>query len=221
MPKVKFESIIISESEYWIILNKPSGMITESNPYETALQDHLLDYLKKTKKSPFLGVVHRLDKVTSGLIIFAKKKSSLKVLNEMIAKRQIKKRYQAIVENKPESDSAILNNFIEKDLREKKAIVHSKKIKTSKEAKLKYSIHKKTPFGYLLNIDLFTGRFHQIRAQLAHINSPIIGDSKYGGKKHKAISSDKILLHAFQLSFPQNTIDLPRKIQIDIKLPND
>ena len=115
MPKIIFEKLIISESENWIILNKPSGMITESNPFEQALEDHLKTYLTKYKKNAFVGVVHRLDKVTSGLIIFAKKKSILKILNTMIANRQIKKAYQAIVEKKPNTDSATLVNQIEKD----------------------------------------------------------------------------------------------------------
>ena len=221
MPKVIFEKLIISESENWIILNKPSGMITESNPFEQALEDHLKTYLTNNKKNAFVGVVHRLDKVTSGLIIFAKKKSILKILNAMIANRQIKKAYQAIVERKPNNDSATLVNQIEKDIKSKKAIIHAKSSKNTKEAKLENSVNKKTHLGYLLNIDLYTGRFHQIRAQLAHIKSPIVGDSTYEGIKHKQVEKGRILLHANKLNFPKNEIGLPSQVHCAIDLPNE
>lgn len=221
MSKIIFEKLIISESENWIILNKPSGMITESNPFEQALEDHLKTYLIKNKKNAFVGVVHRLDKVTSGLIIFAKKKSILKTLNAMIANRQIKKAYQAIVERKPNNDSATLVNQIEKDIKSKKAIIHTKANKNTKEAKLKYSVHKKTHLGYLLNINLYTGRFHQIRAQLAYIKSPIIGDSTYEGTKHSQVPDGRILLHANKLSFPKNEIGLPSQVHCTMDIPNE
>ena len=216
---MNFKAIILLETEDWIILNKPSGMITESNPYEKSLQDHLFDYLKNTKKKPFVGVVHRLDKVTSGIIIFAKKKSILKVLNWMIEDRKIKKSYQAIVYNKPEKDSATLVDHLEKDQKAKRVIIRSEKTKNSKEAKLKYSLHKKSSYGYLLKIDLYTGRFHQIRAQLANINSPITGDHNYGGKRFDSIPANSILLHASKLQFPANTIGLPKSISSEIELP--
>lgn len=219
MQNINFKSLILMETEDWIILNKPSGMITESNPFEKSLQDHLFDYLKRVKKKPIVGVVHRLDKVTSGIIIFAKKKSILKVLNRMIEERKIKKSYQAIVYNKPEKDSDTLINHLEKDPKSKRAIIHSEKTKNSKEAKLKYSLHKKSSYGYLLKIDLYTGRFHQIRAQLSNINSPITGDHSYGGKRFDTIPSNSILLHACKLQFPENTIGLPKSISSEIELP--
>lgn len=221
MQKIIFESLILLETADWIILNKPSGMITESNPYEKGLQDHLYDYLKNTKTKPFIGVVHRLDKVTSGIIIFAKKKSILKILNSMIQDRKIKKSYQAIVFNKPIKDSDTLINHLEKDTKSKRAIIHSNKTNNTKEAKLKYSVHKKYSYGYLLRIDLFTGRYHQIRAQLANINSPITGDHSYGGTSFDTIPKNRILLHASKLQFPENTIGLPKHISSQIELPNE
>lgn len=219
MQSINFKSLILMETEDWIILNKPSGMIAESNPFEKSLQDHLFNYLKSTKKKPFVGVVHRLDKVTSGIIIYAKKKSILKVLNRMIEERKIKKSYQAIVYNKPEKDSDTLINHLEKEPKSKRAIIRSEKTKNSKESKLKYSLHKKSSYGYLLKIDLYTGRFHQIRAQLSNINSPITGDHSYGGKRFDTIPSNSILLHACKLQFPENTIGLPKSISSDIELP--
>ena len=108
-----------------------------------------------------------------------------------------------------------------KDIKSKKAIIHAKSSKNTKEAKLKYSVNKKTHLGYLLNIDLYTGRFHQIRAQLAHIKSPIVGDSTYEGIKHKQVEKGRILLHANKLSFPKNEIELPSQVHCAMDLPNE
>ena len=217
MVPTDIKKIILQESDNWIILNKPSGLITERNPYEESLEALLFNYLQQQKKNPFLGVVHRLDRVTSGLIIFAKKKSALKTLNQWIEKKQIKKVYRAIVEKQPELKAQTLEQYIIKDQKMKIARISDTKMPHSKNCKLHYRLIQSGPFGHQLEIQLFTGRFHQIRAQLSHINMPIVGDIKYGGKA--ITEKNKIYLHAYKLRFPENILNLPREISSEQDLP--
>ena len=218
MLSIDIQTVIVKETENWIILNKPAGLITERNPFEESLESILFDYLCSKKKKPFVGIVHRLDRVTSGLIIFAKKKSILKVLNAMLEKKQIRKVYRAITDIEPSEKSKTLDEFITKDQKLKQAFISSKKVPMSKSCKLHYRLIKNGPFGYQLEIQLFTGRFHQIRAQLSHHNMPIIGDTKYGGKAIQ--ETNKIYLHAYKLRFPKNTIDLPEEISVQQDIPS-
>ena len=216
MAPIDIKKIIIQESNSWIILNKPAGLITEQNPYEESLESILYTYLQNQKKNPFVGVVHRLDRVTSGLIIFAKKKSALKTLNSLIEHKQIKKTYKAVVEHQPLQKAQTLEQFIIKDQKMKIARVSDSKMPSSKSCKLHYRLIQSGTFGHQLEIQLYTGRFHQIRAQLSHIQMPIMGDLKYGGK---AITEmNKIYLHAYKLKFPENTLELPAEVSSEQEL---
>lgn len=190
---------ILFEDKDLIVINKPSGWITEKNPFEKSAESWVFDYLHKpNKKAPYLGVVHRLDKVTSGVLLFAKKKSILKGIQEQFANRSIQKTYWAWVEGVPKNNKMELINFISVNRKEKKAEIVAQQTKEAKNCSLKYEIIETKTQSALLEIKPKTGRFHQIRAQLAHIHHPIIGDYKYQNKDQYTGS---IKLHAQKLVF--------------------
>lgn len=190
---------ILLETTHFLALNKPSGIIVEKNPYESSVEDWAWEYLQKTQKKPFLGIIHRLDRVTSGVLLIAKKKSFLKALNEQFRLRKVQKTYWAIVENKPLSPVTNLIHFLEKDQQNKRANIFEKAQKGAQEVRLHYRILKEINQQFLLEIHPKTGKFHQIRAQLAAIDCPILNDEKYGA----TLFSDKktIALHARRLVF--------------------
>jgi 23S rRNA pseudouridine1911/1915/1917 synthase len=191
---------VIHENNDYIVVNKMAGRISEKNPYESdTVEDQVLKHLLKNKPKPYIGVIHRLDRVTSGVLIFAKKKSILVKFNNLFSSRKVQKTYLAIVSNKPPKDKENLINFLVKNNLEKKADIIQSKSKDSLECRLTYEVIDKNEFGYLLLIKPTTGRFHQIRAQLAHINLPIIGDEKYGSNQDYMPLS--ICLHAWKVTF--------------------
>ncbi len=206
---------IIEETDYWIIINKPAGLIVERHPQFRSLEQMVFEYFKKVKKKPFVGVVHRLDRPVSGAIIFAKKKSSLKKLNEMIRFREIKKTYLALVENKPLKEKGTLTHWLEKDKKNKRAVLHPTRTEKGKQAILKYELKKEHKNGFLLKINLTTGRYHQIRAQLAELGCPIIGDEKYGSAA--SFAENTIGLHAWRLEFECPFSE--RKIEVEAEVP--
>lgn len=173
---------ILFEDNHLLILNKPAGLLTEPSGTE---QDSLLDqaklYIKEKYQKPgnvFLGIVHRLDKPASGIVIFARTSKALSRLNKSMRDRKFKKMYTALVENKPAYEEATLEDYLFHD--EYKAVVSSKSNNEAKYCKLTYQVIKKMGNKSLLEINLETGRYHQIRAQLSNIGCPIVGDQKYG-----------------------------------------
>ena len=209
-----FKALLIHESKSWLAINKPSGLIVEKSPFEQETVESIaLKYLQTQEKRPYLGIVHRLDRVTSGVLILAKKKSSLRLLNQQFAEKTIQKVYYAIVAQAPEPESGRLINWLEKQHKEKRAILHKQVQPNTKEAILDYKILDQQQGFSLLEIHPKTGRFHQIRAQLAHIGCPIVGDEKYGSKVNPA--HRKIALHAGCLSF----IDPETAQPITLKAP--
>jgi len=196
MPKLS----IIKESKHWLAINKPAGLIVEHSPFETPTIETLVyDYLSQQYRNPYIGIVHRLDRVTSGVLIIAKKKSALRKLNEQFRERIVQKTYFAIAENKPSEVEATLKHWLVKDQKNKRALIYEKQVENSSEVELNYRVVGKMEAGYLLEIIPKTGKFHQIRAQLAAINCPILGDEKYGSTQTYL---DRIIaLHAQQLTF--------------------
>lgn len=195
-----FSSLILQETPQYLLINKPAGIIVEKNRYESpTIEEWALTYLQSSKPKAFLGIVHRLDRVTSGALLLAKKKSALKNFNEQFRLRQVRKTYWALVENPPSKTKATLIHWLEKDLKNKKAIVFNRPSKKRAECRLKYRLMKPTPKGYLLEVQPHTGKFHQIRAQLAAIGCPIVGDTKYGAVSD--FGGKKVGLHAWKLVF--------------------
>ncbi len=202
--KVKMEILgsltILMETADYIVVDKPAGWIVEQNPFKAqSVEAVLIKYLAQKKKNPFVGIVHRLDKVTSGVMIVAKKKSVLKLLNQQFATRQIKKEYLAIVENRPALVEAELVHWLEKDQKNKQAILYNTPKKETTQCHLTYKILNSKDELTLLQIQPSTGKFHQIRAQLSSIACPILGDIKYGSTKK--YEENGIALHAFSLEF--------------------
>ena len=191
---------IVYENNDYIVVNKKSGLISEKSPYEDCtVESQVLNHLLKSKKKPYIGVIHRLDRVTSGVLVFAKKKSILVEFNDLFAKRKVQKTYLAIVKNKPQKSKGNLVNFLVKNNQEKRADIVQTKSKESLQCILSYKLIDQNDFGYLLELKPKTGRFHQIRAQLAHLGLPIIGDEKYGSDQPYLPLS--VCLHAWKLTY--------------------
>ena len=199
---------IVFESNAFIIINKESGIITEQNPFEPlSAERQIHHYLGQGPKTPYVGVPHRLDRVTSGLLIFAKKKSTLKQLNQWFADRKIQKTYLAITSTPPSPSKGILEHHLFTDKATKKSLVYNHAKSGTKPVRLNYRTLEVNEYGALLEIKPTTGRFHQIRAQLSHIGCPIIGDEKYGGSK---IATNSIELHAWKIKLPEPIDDSPQ-----------
>lgn len=205
MQKTSVKDWIIEETKQWLAINKPAGLIVEQNPFEPFnVEVEVFKYLESNTRNPFLGIVHRLDRVTSGILILAKKKSTLKQLNEQFQKKRIKKSYLALVENLPPVPKGKLEHWLYKNQKDKRAEVFMQAQGNSAKVALSYHLLKSSPIGHLLEVKPQTGKFHQIRAQLSAIGCPIKGDEKYGAKAWK---NPKIIgLHASQLSFT-NPVD--------------
>ncbi len=191
---------IIKETPYWVAVHKPAGMIVERNPFESpTLEEVVLKHLEMKKRARYLGIVHRLDKVTSGVVLMAKKKSALKHLNRQFQERTVEKIYWALIDGVPSQRAGELSHWLVKDQKEKKAIVLDKEDGGAKLARLKFRVLASNEEQSLLEIELLTGRYHQIRAQLAALGHPIVGDSKYDPDLQEY--SRAIALHARKLIF--------------------
>jgi len=204
IPPVKLlEENILFEDNHIIIINKlPSQIVQGDKTGDRPLSDLVKDYIKvKYNKAGevFLGVVHRLDRPVSGAVIFARTSKSLTRLNALIKNREINKTYWAVVKNKPPKDNDTLVNYLRRDEARNKSFVTGQKTNNAQMASLSYKLIGSSDNYYLLEIDLQTGRHHQIRAQLAKIGCPIKGDLKYGYPRSN--SDGSIHLHARKLNF--------------------
>ena len=201
---------ILHETKDYIVVNKPSGLITEKNPYEDSLEDQVYSHLAKTVKNVFVGVVHRLDRVTSGIILFAKKKSALKYFNAQLESKSIHKTYLAVVGGELSETKSVLSHYLRKDQKKKLAVIYKTKESNSKPCSLSYKQIAQNENLNLLEVKPQTGRFHQIRAQLSYVGAPIYGDEKYGSKFE--YTKNQVCLHAWKLKFKdfetETTIEL-------------
>ena len=203
MHSTKNNLLVLFEDNHIIIVNKRAGDITQGDKTgDIPLSDVVKDFLKEKYQKEgnvFLGVVHRLDRPTSGVIIFAKTSKSLERLNKMLRDKKIQKTYWAVVKNHPEKEKDTLINFLKKNPANNKSAVYNTEVKNSKRAVLHYQLLKKLDNYSLLEIDLGTGRHHQIRSQLAAIGFPVKGDLKYGFPRSNKDAS--IHLHARKIDF--------------------
>jgi len=188
---------VIYEDNHLIVINKRIGDIVQGDKTgDLPLSEVVKDYIKQKYNKPgavFLGVVHRLDRPTSGIVVFARTSKALSRMNELLKKHQIKKTYQAIVKKRPEQDNGTLIHYLRKNS------VYVNPIDNAKKAILHYRCLSSSDTYHLLSIDLETGRHHQIRAQLAKIGSPIKGDLKYGFSRSN--KNGGISLHAVAIEF--------------------
>jgi 23S rRNA pseudouridine1911/1915/1917 synthase len=196
-------SDILFEDNHLIIYNKrPSQIVQGDKTGDTPLSDLLKEFIKERDHKPgnvFLGVVHRIDRPVSGVVIFAKTSKALTRLNEMIKAGQIHKTYWAVVKNPPPSERGSLLHYLKKNEEQNKSYAYEKEVAGSRRAELTYLLIGRSQFYYLLEINLLTGRHHQIRTQLAKIGCPIKGDLKYGFDRSNPDGS--IHLHARQIDF--------------------
>ncbi len=194
---------ILYEDNHLIVVNKlPSEIVQGDKTGDTPLSEIVKAYLKEEYQKPgnvFTGVIHRIDRPASGIVVFAKTGKALTRMNELVKNRGIKKLYWAIVQNKPGVPSDELVHYLVRNNKKNKSFAHSKPVTDSKEGILRYEIIGESDNYYLLEIDLKTGRHHQIRAQLAAIGSPIKGDLKYGSPRSNKNAS--ISLHARSVEF--------------------
>ena len=212
---------ILYEDNHILIINKlPSEIVQGDKTGDVPMSEKLKAYLKLKYNKPgevFLGVVHRLDRPVSGALIFARTSKSLSRLNELIKTGQVHKRYWAVVKHAPDPESNRLVNHLWRDEAKNKSFVNPEKTPKTQIAELTYSLIGKSRDYFLLEIDLITGRHHQIRAQLAQIGCPIKGDLKYGFPRSNPDGS--IHLHSRAISF----IHPVKREQIEIiaPLPDD
>lgn len=175
---------IIYEDNHLIAAYKKSSDLAQGDKTgDESLDKEIKKYLARKYKKPgevFLGIVHRLDRPVSGVILFARTSKALKRLNEMFREKQVKKIYLAIVKERPPEDEATITHFLKKNEKQNKSFVYDIEVKGSKEASLTYRLKGRSEKYYLLEIELHSGRHHQIRAQLAKIGCPVKGDLKYG-----------------------------------------
>lgn len=194
---------IIYEDNHILVVNKLSSQIVQGDKTgDEPLSEILKGYIGKKYNKPgnvFLGVVHRLDRPVSGLVIFARTSKALTRLNKQLQEQAIKKTYWAIVKNKPPKDSDQLVNLLVKDEKKNKSVAVKKDRKGAKKAILNYNLIGASDQYYLLEVQLETGRHHQIRAQLAKMGCPIKGDVKYGYPRTN--ETPFIHLHARKLEF--------------------
>lgn len=212
---------VLYEDNHIIIVNKKVGDITQGDKTgDTPLSEIVKSYIKEKYNKPnnvYLGVVHRLDRPTSGVIIFARTSKALERLNKMLREKQINKTYWAVVKNKPQKEQDTLINYLKKNPKNNKSTVFNKETDGSKKAILHYKLIKSLDSYYLLEVDLETGRHHQIRAQLAAINSPIKGDLKYGFNRSN--KDGGIHLHARKIQFTHPVSK--EEILVTAPLPKD
>ncbi|MBX9886721.1 MAG: RNA pseudouridine synthase [Flavobacteriaceae bacterium] len=194
---------VLHEDNHIIVVNKRVGDIVQGDKTgDKPLSDIVKEYIKEKYNKPgevYLGVVHRLDRPTTGIVVFARTSKALTRLNELFKNRETQKTYWAIVKNKPEQRQAKLIHFIKRNEKNNTSKAHTKEVPDSKLASLDYTIFKELNNYYALEINLHTGRHHQIRAQLAAINCPIKGDLKYGFDRSNPDGG--IHLHARKLVF--------------------
>jgi 23S rRNA pseudouridine1911/1915/1917 synthase len=194
---------VLYEDNHIIIVNKTCSEIVQGDKTgDVPLSETVKEWLKAKYGKPgnvFCGVVHRLDRPVSGAVIFAKTSKALARLNEMFKNKEVKKTYWAIVRNKPQEAEATLKHFLLRNEKQNKSYASDTEKPHAKEAVMSYRLIACSDNYSLLEIDLQTGRHHQIRCQLAKIGSPVKGDLKYGAERSNPDGG--ISLHARRIAF--------------------
>lgn len=212
---------ILHEDNHIIVVNKRVGDIVQGDKTgDKPLSEVVKEYIKEKYNKPgevFLGVVHRLDRPTTGIVVFARTSKALERLNAMFSNRETQKTYWAVVKNKPPKTSDNLVHFLKRNPKNNTSKAHLKEVPESKKASLDYTIIKELNNYFALEINLHTGRHHQIRSQLQAIGCPIKGDLKYGFDRSNPDGG--IHLHARKLVFVHPVSK--ENIEIIAPTPND
>lgn len=212
---------VLYEDNHLIIVNKRVGDIVQGDKTgDQPLSEVVKDYIKEKYNKPgdvYLGVVHRLDRPTTGIVLFAKTSKALTRLNEMFKHRETQKTYWAIVKNPPPKEEGILEHYLKRNSKNNTSKAYLKEVPESKLARLDYKVIFNLTHYTVLEINLHTGRHHQIRSQLSAIGSPIKGDLKYGFNRSNPDGG--IHLHARKLEFVHPVAKT--LISIEAPLPSD
>ena len=208
---------ILYEDNHLIIVNKKNSDIVQGDKTgDKSLDNGIRDFIKERDNKPgdvFLGIPHRLDRPVSGAVVFAKTSKSLSRMAQLFKENEVEKIYYAIVQNCPEKEQGTLEHYLTRNTKQNKAYAFDKEVPNSKFSRLHYKILGSSERYHLLEIELETGRHHQIRAQLTAIGSPIKGDRKYGsGRTNK---NGGISLHARRIAF----IHPVKKERIEVTAP--
>ena len=209
---------VLYEDNHLIAVYKPSGvLVQEDKTGDSSLLDQVKYYLKNKYHKPgkvFLGLVHRLDRPVSGVIIFAKTSKGASRLSEQFREHTVEKIYHALVVGKPTQEKGELTHYLQKNEKNNKVIISSQPFKDAQEARLHYEIINTKEKFSLLKIKLGTGRSHQIRAQLSEMGHPIVGDVKYGAPA--PLPDKSLALCATSLTFQTATGEETKKIEVEI-----
>ncbi len=210
---------IIFEDYYLLVINKPAGMVVEYDSWHPSVEQSVREYFKSqhpSRKEPFVGIVHRLDRPVSGVLLIAKTKQALVECGKQFENRTTEKKYIAKVEGSPVQPQGILKHWLLKDYKLKRSFVFDQPGKNRQESILEYKVMSNEKNNHLLEIKLHTGRFHQIRAQFAFIGCPIVGDVKYGSKV--ILGDNKIALHAvsLQMLHPKTGEEMEWKVPLPV-----
>lgn len=212
---------IVYEDNHLLVVNKAPGEIVQGDKTgDTPLVETLKLWLKEKYAKPgnvFCGVVHRLDRPVSGLVIFAKTSKALSRLNEMFRNGEVNKTYWAITRNLPPKEEDTLTHYITTTERNNKSYASLTEKKGSQKAVLKYRHIASTDRYHLLEVNLLTGRKHQIRVQLSAIGCPIKGDLKYGDKRSNPDGSISLMSHRIEFTHPVSG----NKIDVTAPVPDD
>ena len=212
---------VVYEDNHIIIVNKQSGEIVQGDKTgDRPLSDIVKDYIKEKYQKPgavFLGVVHRLDRPVSGLVVFARTSKALTRLNKMFAEGEVHKTYWALVKNAPQKTEDTLTHWLVRNEKQNKSYAYATEKPNAKKAILKYRLIGKSDNYSLLEVQLMTGRHHQIRCQLAAMGCPIKGDLKYGAPRSNPDGSISLQSHRVEFIHPVSK----ERITVEARLPDD
>ena len=213
--------MVIYEDNHLLIVSKRPGEIVQGDKTgDVPMVESLKLYLKEKYNKPgnvFLGLVHRLDRPVGGLVIFAKTSKALSRMTQMFAKGEVQKSYLAIVSDRTQEAQARLTHYLVRNEKQNKSYAYHQERANSKRAELSYRLISNGEHYHLVEVDLHTGRHHQIRCQLSAIGCPIKGDLKYGAKRSNPDGSISLLSYRLRFSHPVSGVDL----DIKAPLPNE
>ncbi|MFD1184961.1 RluA family pseudouridine synthase [Pontibacter rugosus] len=202
---------VLFEDNHVLVVNKPAGLLVHGDETgDITLADLAKEYIRVKYNKPgnvFIGVVHRLDRPVSGVVLMAKTSKALSRLNELFRSKKTQKTYWAVVQNRPQQEQGTLIHWLVKDTSRNVTKAYAKENPAGARSELHYKLLRSQKEGHLLEVNPITGRSHQIRVQLSSMRCPILGDLKYGAAQ--PLPDKSIALHARQLQFEHPTLKKP------------